>query len=93
MIPSGLANIPQQYLAPGGLLALTFLLVVFGLLVPRTTLRDSQKRESWWRDAFMKERDAHEETRLQLHESLEQGKLTNSILVAVSKPAASVGDH
>lgn len=60
-----LLNIPPDVWQGGavGLLGVTFLLVMFGYLVPRSFYRQVVKERDYWRDAAMKQQ-AHTEALL-----------------------------
>ena len=74
---------PVADLTAPGLLGLAILLLLFGKIVPRSTLQDKIEECNRWREAYEKERDARALADAQTAELLELAKTTNSVISAV----------
>jgi hypothetical protein len=76
-------------IADGGsiaLLALVFLYVVTGRLVPRKTHEDALADRNNWRDAYLQSEKARQEEHEQTGELLEMARLSGNILTALPHP-------
>ncbi|MGW5198649.1 hypothetical protein [Streptomyces spiralis] len=56
-----------------GMVGVVVVLMILGVIVPKYVLSDRTADRDKWREAFEKERDAHEETRQQLAKAEERG--------------------
>jgi hypothetical protein len=77
-----LDGIPVANLTPPVLLAITVLLVLLGILVPRRVLNDQIKATDKWQKAYEVEREARIRADAQTTQLLELAKTTNTIVVA-----------
>ncbi len=66
-----------------GLLALGFVLLMFGKLVPRVHLEDKDKEVDRWREAYLTEREARLSSDKQTTELLEVAKTTQELIQGV----------
>lgn len=78
-----LDGIPFADLTAPTLLGITVLLLLWGKLVPRSTLVDKATEAEKWQKAYEVERDARIASDAQTAELLEVAKTTHSIVAAV----------
>jgi hypothetical protein len=71
-------------ISSAGLLGITVLLILFGRLIPLSTLRDKQEEAERWRQAYEAERKARGIADAQTNELLEVAKTTHSIIAAMA---------
>lgn len=78
-----LDGIPFADLTPPTLLGLTFILVLIGRLVPRSTLLDKAAEAEKWRLAYEAMKERSDTSDAQTAELLELAKASHGIMVAV----------
>lgn len=87
----------------GALVGLGVWLVLTGRLVPRSTLKDlrqdrddrvaeARSEAQVWRDAYESAKRANEALSVQLHQMLEVGHTTSSVLKSLPSPPAGTAD-
>ena len=76
-------GIPIADLSAPALLGIAVLLLLFGKIVPRTTLADKAAEAERWRLAYEAERDARVISDAQTAQLLELAKTTHNIIVAM----------
>lgn len=78
-----------------GILTLVVLLVLWGKIVPRSTLddmrADKDKQIETWRSAYEKSETAREIQRAQITDLLEIARTTNTVIQALPVPGANSG--
>lgn len=77
-----LEGFPLIGLTAPALLGIAILLLLFGRIVPRSTLLDKSNESEKWRQAYETEREARALSNKQTIELLELAKLTNAIVVS-----------
>ncbi|MDG9701650.1 hypothetical protein [Streptomyces sp. DH37] len=69
------------------LLAIVFLMVLAGRLVPRSALQDMKEERDLWREAHATSEKARQEEREQTAELLEIAKISGHVLTSLPRPA------
>lgn len=87
-----LEGISVLALTPSVLVGITVLMLLRGLIVPRSTLQDKQKEADQWHQAYELERTARSTSDAQNRELLEVAKASAGFLKAVSERAAVMPD-
>lgn len=82
-----LEGISVGVLTPSVLVGITVLMLLRGLLVPRSTLQDKQEEANRWHQAYELEREARNTSDAQNRELLEVAKASAGFLKAVSEKA------
>lgn len=78
-----LDGIPIANLTPPVLLGIAVLLMLFGRIVPRSTLQDKIEEAERWRQAYEAEKEARVTSDAQTAELLELAKTTHNVIVAM----------
>lgn len=78
-----LDGIPLTDFSAPTILGIAILLLLFGKIVPRSTLADKERESERWRLAYEAEKEARITSDAQTAELLEVAKTTNSIVVAM----------
>jgi hypothetical protein len=85
-----LFGVPPELWTPAGLLAVVFIMVMRGVLVPKRFYNEKVAEASRWQLAFETQRERADKSDAQAEQMLEQGKATHALITAIFNNSTAI---